>query len=96
MISIITPTHKIRPLLDLTIKSVLSQTFSDFEWVVLDNSEDGYFEPYLNKWLEENPKYLYRKDKVKIIRYRLDEPNVGKYKNKCVEYRWNIYQGNMI
>ena len=86
MISIITPTHKIRPLLDLTIKSVLSQTFSDFEWVVLDNSEEGYFEQYLNKWLEENPKYLYRKDKVKIIRYRLDVPNVGKYKNKCVEY----------
>ena len=86
MISIITPTHKIRPLLDLTIKSVFSQTFSDFEWVVLDNSEDGYFEPYLNKWLEENPKYLYRKDKVKIIRYRLEEVNVGKYKNECIKY----------
>ena len=84
MISIITPTHKRMPLFDLTVKSVLSQTYSDYEWVVLDNSIDGYFEKDFNDFIERNPKYSYRKDRVKIIRHRLEEVNIGYYKNECV------------
>lgn len=84
MISIITPTHKERPLLDLTIKSVLSQSYSDFEWVVLDNSMEGYFEDKLNEFLINNPKYETRRQKVKIIHKIYDEVNIGKLKNECV------------
>jgi glycosyltransferase involved in cell wall biosynthesis len=84
MISIITPTHKERPLLDLTIKSVLSQSFSDFEWIVLDNSKEGYFETKFNEFLINNPKYEIRRQKVKIIHKTYDEVNIGKLKNECV------------
>jgi glycosyltransferase involved in cell wall biosynthesis len=84
MLSIITPTHKERPLLDLTIKSVLSQSYSDFEWVVLDNSMEGYFEDKLNEFLINNPKYETRRQKVKIIHKVYDEVNIGKLKNECV------------
>jgi len=84
MISIITPTHKERPLLDLTIKSVLSQSYSDFEWIVLDNSKEGYFEDKLNEFLINNPKYEIRRQKVKIIHKTYDEVNIGKLKNECV------------
>lgn len=84
MISIITPTHKERPLLDLTIKSVLSQSYSDFEWIVLDNSKEGYFEDKFNEFLINNPKYENRRQNVKIIHKTYDEVNIGKLKNECV------------
>ena len=84
MISIITPTHKERPLLELTIKSVLSQSYSDFEWVVLDNSKEGYFEDKLNEFLINNPKFENRRKNVKIFHKTFRELNVGKLKNECV------------
>ena len=33
MISIITPTHKKTKLWDITVESVMQQTYKDFEWV---------------------------------------------------------------
>lgn len=51
MISIITATHRPCPLLDLTIKSVLCQEYTDWEWVILDNSPDFYFQDYLDNFL---------------------------------------------
>lgn len=84
MISIITPTHKGRPLLDLTIKSVLSQSYSDYEWIILDNSKEGYFEDKFNEFLINNPKYENRRKNVKIFHKTYDEVNIGKLKNECV------------
>ena len=84
MISIITTTHKKRPLLDVTIKSVLCQTYSDFEWVVLDNSKDGYFSTYLEEFFHNNPHLRYRKDKIKITHKVYNEVNIGKFKNDAM------------
>lgn len=84
MISIITPTHKPCVLLDLTIKSVLTQTYDDFEWVVLDNSQEGYFENYLNDFFLNNPHLEYRRDKIKIHHKLCEDYNIGRLKNECV------------
>jgi Glycosyltransferases involved in cell wall biogenesis len=39
-ISIITPTHQYHDNWGYVIKSVLNQTFTDWEWIILDSSED--------------------------------------------------------
>lgn len=84
MISIITTTHKPGPLLDLTIKSVLVQTFSDFEWVVLDNSPEAYFEKHLECFFQTNPHLEYRRNKIKVIHRLYEQLNIGKFKNDAV------------
>lgn len=88
MISIITPTHKMTPLLDLTIKSVICQEYTDWEWVVLDNSEDFYFGNYLEGFFERNPRFNLDgiRKKIKIINrhYPADTP-IGRFKNDLVD-----------
>lgn len=76
MISVIMPTHRRMPLLHITLLSVFSQDFDDWELVVVDASEDTYFENALeeifnNYWYIGKYKELV-KDKIKIVR-----PNEG-------------------
>ena len=86
MISVITPTHKKGKYWDLTVESVLQQTYKDFEWVVLDNSPDGYFEPEFERFKTEHPEYSDVFGNVKIYREVFDgRKPVGFYKNRCVE-----------
>lgn len=85
LISIITPTHKPGPLMEITIKSVLEQTYTDWEWVVLDNSSDFYFESYLYQFLDRNPQYKHLLHKVKIFKQHYNEVNIGHLKNECVK-----------
>lgn len=49
MISVIMPTHRRMPLLHITLLSVFSQDFDDWELVVVDASEDTYFENALEE-----------------------------------------------
>lgn len=85
MISIITPTNKLMKYFDSTIDSVMAQTYNDFEWVILDNSVDGYVAPYLERYFKRNPQYQDRIDKIKVYReYAMGKP-IGYYKNRCVE-----------
>ena len=85
MISIITPTNKLMKYFSSTIDSVMSQTYDDFEWVILDNSVDGYVAPYLEGYFNRNPQYLGMAEKIKLYReYAVGKP-IGYYKNRCVE-----------
>ena len=87
MISILTPTHTKCKLWDLTVESVLQQTYKDFEWVVLDNSPDGYFEPEFKRFKSEHPEYSDVFGNVKIYREVYNEYHpVGFYKNQCIKY----------
>jgi len=50
LISVVMPVHNARPFLGESIRSILEQTFSDFEFVILDDaSADGSIE-LLRKW----------------------------------------------
>lgn len=84
MISIITPTHKMTTLLDLTIGSVLMQTFKDYEWVVLDNSREGYFESYLDGFFERHPELSNERHHIRIVRKVYDRVCIGRMKNDLV------------
>ena len=54
LISIITPTYNSRQTIYETFKSVISQTFLDFEWIIVDDcSSDGTFE-FLKKITEKD------------------------------------------
>jgi glycosyltransferase involved in cell wall biosynthesis len=87
MISIITPTHRPCPLLDLTIKSVLCQEYTDWEWVILDNSPDFYFQGYLDNFFKSNPHLdNHNKEKIKIYNKHFSEDTpIGHLKNECVK-----------
>lgn len=85
MISIITPTHKRVPLIEKTVTSVLSQTCSDYEWVVLDNSVDCYFEKYLDEeYFVNHKEYAGMRDKIRVFRKTYPDTNVGRIKNDLV------------
>ncbi len=63
MISVIIPTYNRRCLLKKTIESVLSQTFSDFELLIVDDgSSDGTREEYSNS-TDRRLKYFFQKNK---------------------------------
>lgn len=86
MISIVTPTHKKTKLWDVTVESVMQQTYKDFEWVVLDNSKDGYFEKEFERFKSEHPQYSDVFDNVKIFHeYYEGRHPVAFYKNRCVQ-----------
>ena len=85
MISIITPTNKLTPFFSYTFTCVMCQTYKDFEWVILDNSPEGYVKSFFDKYKTEHPEYNDMYSKVKIFREYLLGKSVGYYKNKCVE-----------
>lgn len=86
MISIITPTNKMPYIFPYTVACVMKQTYKDFEWVILDNSVDGYVKPFFETYRAEHPEFGDMLDKVKIFRELNLGKSVGYYKNKCVEY----------
>jgi len=71
MISVIMPTHECPPLLTVTLSSVYSQNFEDWELVVVDASENNYFEEKLNDFFKNSKSFANRTDllnKTKIIK----------------------------
>lgn len=86
MLSIITPTHKKGRFWDLTVESVMQQTCLDFEWVILDNSREGYFTTEFERFKQEHPEYEAAYPNVKIYHEVYEMPHtVAFYKNRCVE-----------
>ena len=52
-ISIIVPVFKVEKYLNKCISSILSQTFKDFEWLVLDDGSTDNTGELFKKWIEE-------------------------------------------
>src|ERR1035437_8279431 len=68
LISIITPTFNSKSSIEETVKSVISQTYSDFEHIIVDNlSEDNTLDliknMYRNAGIEKQLKIITEKDK---------------------------------
>ena len=71
MISVIMPTHRKPPMLHLTLLSVLSQDYDDFELIVVDASNDGYFKDEFERLMKDDHLlvwYSHKKKNVKILR----------------------------
>ncbi len=67
LLSVVMPVHNALPYLDESIKSILGQTFRDFEFVILDDaSNDGSFEA-LSEWAKKDNR----------IRLHRSERNLG-------------------
>ena len=65
------PTHECPPLLATTLSSVYSQNFNDWELVVVDASENNYFEEKLNNVFATSKQFANRNDlfnKTKIVK----------------------------
>ena len=69
LVSICTPTYHRPTLLQRTIKSVLAQTFANFEMVISDNSEDDESEQVVRSFND------------KRIRYHRNAKNIGNFNN---------------
>ena len=70
MISVIMPTHNRPPMLHVTLLSVFSQNFDDYEFIVADASPDRYFEKECESLFDTFPNlspYRNRMSKMKIV-----------------------------
>ena len=83
MISVIMPTHKRPPMLHNTLLSVFSQWIDDFEFIVVDASDDRYFKNAVEEIFNESKTLQYyapRLNKLKIIYPDKDKTHPGAMK----------------
>ena len=64
MVSIITPSYNSKEFFEETFKSVINQTFENWEWIIIDDSStDGSYD-FIKKTIKKNPKIkLYKTSK---------------------------------
>jgi len=55
-VSIVMPVHNAQPFLDQAIESILGQTFSDFEFVILDDASTDGSADRLAEWARRDPR----------------------------------------
>lgn len=91
MISIVMPTHVKPPLLVYTLISVLSQKYDDFEFIIVDASQDKYFIDHTEEFFSHAYLLPYQKNfnKVKVVRPEHDYEFPGAMKmfgvSNCVQ-----------
>jgi len=75
-VSVLIPTYNAAAFLDEAITSVLNQTFTDFELVIVDNCSTDHSKEVISKYLVD-----------KRVRYYVNETNIGHVRNfnKCLE-----------
>jgi glycosyltransferase involved in cell wall biosynthesis len=81
-VSVLIPTYNYAHFLDETIQSVLNQTFSDYELIIVDNNSTDQTDEVVNKYLGD-----------KRITYYKNPTNIGLAGNwnKCLEYAKGDY-----
>jgi glycosyltransferase involved in cell wall biosynthesis len=63
LISVVMPTHNARPFLDESISSIVNQTFTDFEFVILDDASNDGSDRVLRDWQQRDSRIrLFRSD----------------------------------
>lgn len=92
MISICTAAHKIIPWMNLRIINICNQSFKDWEWVVLDNSEDGCVKKYFDGFFKTGNGIYYPECREKIKVYHepftgveIKDGRIGKIKNRSIQ-----------
>lgn len=92
MISIVTPANRVLPWQNLRLINVCSQDFENWEWIILDNSKNGCFKEYVERFFVEMQGVYYKhcKDKIKVYHEPLDGVTVengrfGIMRNRCID-----------
>ena len=67
MISIITATNRQNPTFIHTVNCVMAQTYKDFEWVILDNSVNGYVKPFFEAYKQKYPQYSENFNRTNVL-----------------------------
>lgn len=55
-VSVVMPVHNAMPYLDIAVESILSQTFQDFEFVILDDASTDGSTQQLREWAAQDPR----------------------------------------
>ena len=78
-VSVVIPTYKRSHLIGRAIQSVLSQTYQNFEIVVIDDSPDNKTEKVVNSFNNKRIKYIHNKTEIKLknISYPAKARNQG-------------------
>jgi len=76
-VSILIPTYNYADYLDETIQSVLDQTFSDFELIIVDNNSTDHTQEVVKRYLSDPRISFYKNEKNLGL--------VGNW-NRCIEY----------
>ena len=75
--SIFTTCYKSYDYINVAYKSILNQTFNDWEWVIMDDTtEDAHFD-FLKKTLSHDPR-------VRLYKRQENSGNIGNVKNEAV------------
>lgn len=82
-ISIFTPVHRVHQFFDNCIKSVCEQSYSNWEWIILDNSEGFIVENYVKMIVQQyykikSSEYL---SKIKVYKHLSDNKKIGNLKS---------------
>lgn len=92
MISITTPCNRIIPWYNARLINVCSQSFKDWEWVILDNSSDGRVKRYIDNFFEnmQGVHYPECRDKIKCYHESFDglgykDGRMGVIRNRTIE-----------
>lgn len=91
-ISIITPCNRVIPWFNAHLINVCSSDYDDWEWIILDNSQDGCVKQYVDDFFVsmQGAYYPHCRDKVKCVHESFDGVSVkdgrmGRLYNRCVE-----------
>ena len=66
LISVVMPVHNAMPYLDVSIRSILGQTFKDFEFVILDDASTDGSTAALQEWAEKDARIRLHRSERKL------------------------------
>ena len=66
LVSVVMPAHNALPFLDESIKSILEQSLSDFEFVILDDASTDGSLARLREWAQRDPRISLHENKTRL------------------------------
>ena len=91
-ISIVTPCNRVIPWFNAHLINVCSSSYTDWEWIILDNSPDGCVMQYVNAFFDRMQGKFYPECRERIKCYhepmqgvKLEDGRLGILRNRCLE-----------
>ncbi|MCA9308097.1 glycosyltransferase family 2 protein, partial [candidate division WWE3 bacterium] len=75
LVSVITPAYNVEHVLEETIKSVLNQTYNNFEFIILDDASPDNTWQIIQKWAKKDKRIIPVKNEINL--YIAENRNKG-------------------